>query len=57
MRERRLTRGRLRLWRLEEEAATVEEPRGILEIFAESGEDPADADEALTRADEEPPRE
>ena len=48
MGERRLKNARRRL---EEEAG--EEPRGILEIFAEPDDERADADTALTRADEE----
>ncbi len=50
MSERRPTNSELRLARLTEQAD--ETPRGILELFAEPDEDPADADAALTREDE-----
>ncbi len=52
--ERRPTNSELRLRRLTEEAE--EAPRGILEIFAAPEEEPTDADAALTREDDESPR-
>ncbi len=56
MAERRPKNSELRLRRLSATEESEAAPRGILEIFPDDDEQPADADAALTRSDDDSPR-